>query len=214
MGKLQQGAGELDLQQCWHPSMAPSAEPTARVFFALVPPAEVRQRLGDLARETARRAHGRPVPSENMHVTLAFIGAWPVARLATLLDAAANVDGEPTYVVLDRLGAFRRAGIAWIGPSLVPDELMRLAASLAAALTAVGVPLDAQPYHPHVTLARRCRGPYPEAAAGPFAFDADRFVLMQSQTLAEGARYSVVADWSLRNRADQVESNPDASQHQ
>jgi 2'-5' RNA ligase len=178
--------------------MAHFAEPAARVFFALVPPPEVQQALGELARETARRAHGRPVPAKNMHVTLAFIGAWPVARLPTLLDAAADIHGEPTTVVLDTLGAFRRAGIAWIGPSLVPDALPRLAASLAGALSAAGVTLDAQPYRPHVTLARHCRGPYPEGAAGPFGFGADRFALMQSQTHAEGARYQSLATWPLR----------------
>lgn len=178
--------------------MAHSAEPAARVFFALVPPPEVQQALGELARETAWRAHGRPVPAENMHVTLAFIGAWPVARLPTLFDAAADVHGEPTNVVLDTLGAFGRAGIAWIGPSLVPDALTRLAASLADGLSAAGVALDAQPYRPHVTLARHCRGPYPESAAGPFGFDADRFALMQSQTHAEGARYRSLATWPLR----------------
>lgn len=177
--------------------MAHFAEPAARVFFALVPPPEVQQALGELARETARRAHGRPVPAENMHVTLAFIGAWPVARLPTLFDAAADVHGEPMNIALDRLGAFRRAGIAWIGPSLVPDALTRLAASLAGALSAAGVTLDAQHYRPHVTLARHCRGPYSEGAAGPFGFDANRFVLMRSQTRAEGARYQSLATWPL-----------------
>ncbi len=185
-----------------------SIAPTARVFFALVPPFEVQQALGQLARETARRAHGRPVPAENMHVTLAFVGAWPVARMATLFDAAVNIDVEPTNIVLDRLGAFRRAGIAWVGPSLVPDALTRLAASLADSLSAIGVILDAQPYRPHVTLARNCRGPYADGASGPFRFDANRFVLMQSQPRAEGARYSVVADWALPFERPRPNSDP------
>ncbi|HEX6795361.1 MAG TPA: RNA 2',3'-cyclic phosphodiesterase [Casimicrobiaceae bacterium] len=189
--------------------MPQSTAPTARVFFALVPPREVQQTLGEVALETARRAHGRPVPAENLHITLAFIGAWPVARLPTLLDAAARVHGEPMHIALDTLGAFRRAGIAWIGPSLVPDALTRLAMSLADALSVVGVVLDAQPYRPHVTLARHCRGPYPDGASGPFRFDADRFVLMQSQTPAEGARYSVVADWPLDFEQRGFEPNRD-----
>ena len=167
------------------------------MFFALVPPPAVQQALGELARETARRAHGRPVPAENMHVTLAFIGAWPLARLQTLRQAAAGVRGEQATIVLDSLGAFRRAGIGWIGPSRIPDALTRLAASLAHALSAAGVTLDAQPYRPHVTLARRCRGPYPGGAVAPLGFDADRFVLMQSSRRAEGARYRALADWSL-----------------
>lgn len=173
----------------------------ARIFFALVPPPEVQQALGELARETARRAHGRPVTAEDMHITLAFIGAWPVARFPTLFDAAANAHGEPMPVVLDRLGSFRRAGIAWVGPSLVPDALTRFAASLVDALSAAGAVLDAQPWRPHVTLARRCRGPWPEGTTAPLRFNADRFALMQSRTRAEGTRYSVVADWPLQSGA-------------
>lgn len=177
--------------------MPRSSQPAARVFFALVPPPSVQQAVGELARETARRAHGRPVPAENVHVTLAFIGAWPIARLPVLLNAAASVRGEPMRVVLDTQGGFRRAGIAWIAPSAPPAALMRLAASLAVTLSAAGARLDPQPYRPHVTVARRCRGPYPNGATDPLGFDADRFVLMQSDTRAEGARYRELSHFRL-----------------
>jgi len=173
------------------------AQGNARVFFALVPRADVRNALADLAGETARHAGGRPVFAENMHVTLAFIGAWPVVRLPALLDAAATVRGEAMRIVLDRQGAFRRAGIAWIGPSQPAAALMQLAETLTRALSAFGVILDEQPYRPHVTLARHCRGPYPDGAAGPFGFDADHFVLMQSQAGAARARYKALATWPL-----------------
>lgn len=176
-----------------------SAEPTARVFLALLPPPAAQRALGDLAREAARRAHGRPVPAENMHITLAFVGAWPIARMPILLDAARDVTGEPMRIALDDLGTFRRAGIAWIGSSSPSDALLRLQSSLAAALRSGGVAFDdLQPYRPHVTLARRCRGPYPHGATAPVVFDVHRFSLMQSQTGAEGARYRVLAEWPLR----------------
>lgn len=178
--------------------MTRSAEPTARVFFALLPPPAAQRALGDLARDTARRAHGRPVPAENMHVTLAFIGAWPLARLPALRDAALAVRGEPLHIVLDEFGAFRRAGIAWIGSSAPPATLMQFQSSLAAALVSGGVPFDAsQPFRPHVTLARRCRGPYPRGGHDPIAIEVDRFFLMASETRAEGARYRAVAEWRL-----------------
>ena len=179
--------------------MTCSAEPTARVFLALLPPPAAQRALGDLARETARRAHGRPVPAENMHVTLAFVGAWPIARMPMLTEAACDVVGESMHVVLDELGTFRRAGVAWIGSSSPPDALLRLQSALAAALRSGGVAFDdLQPYRPHVTLARRCRGPYPQGATTPVAFDVDRFSLMGSETRAEGARYRELGHWPLR----------------
>lgn len=177
--------------------MPRSVEPTTRVFFALLPPPSLQRALDELARDTARRARGRPVPAENLHVTLAFVGAWPIARLPVLLAAGAAMRGEPMRIVLDRQGAFRRAGIAWIAASAPPARLMALAAALADALAAAGVVLDAQPYRPHLTLARHCRGPYPHDAAGPFAWDVTDMALMQSETRTEGVRYRQLANWPL-----------------
>jgi 2'-5' RNA ligase len=178
--------------------MTRSAEPTARVFFALLPPPAAQRVLGDLARDTARRAHGRPVPAGNMHLTLAFIGAWPIARMPMLVDVARDVGRESMRIVLDEFGAFRRAGIAWIASSSPPDVLLKLQSALAAALRNADVAFDdVQPYRPHVTLARRCRGPYRQGATTPLAFDVDRISLMQSETRAEGARYRALAEWPL-----------------
>jgi len=179
--------------------MTRSAEPTARVFFALLPPPAAQRVLGDLARDTARRAHGRPVPAGNIHLTLAFIGVWPIARMPMLLDVPLDVGRASMRIVLDEFGAFRRAGIAWIASSSPPKALLQLQSMLASALRNAGVAFDdVQPYRPHLTLARRCRGPYPQGATTPVAFDVDRFSLMGSETRAEGARYRELGHWPLR----------------
>jgi 2'-5' RNA ligase len=154
--------------------------------------------LGDLARDVARRAHGRPVSADNVHATLAFVGAWPVPRLPELLAAGAALPGEPMRIALDRQGAFRRAGIAWISASQPPPVLGVLAQALSERLVASGVQLDARPFRLHVTLARRCRGPYESDPVGPFAWDVDALALMESDTRAEGARYRMLANWPLR----------------
>ena len=166
------------------------------MFFALVPPPPLAQSLGALARDVARRARGRPVPAENIHLTLAFIGAWPGARLPALLDAGAQFRGAAIELALDTLGGFRRAGVAWIGAPATP-ALTALATSLAARLAAAGVALDDRPLAPHVTLARKCRGPYPDERVTPFAWTADAVTLLESQTRAEGARYRALARWPL-----------------
>ena len=168
-----------------------------RVFYALVPPPPLQRGLGELAREIARHAHGRQVPADNIHLTLAFVGAWPVERLQTLLDVGAAIEGERFEIELDALGSFSRAGVAWIGAAAQPPALLRLASALAAALAAAGVAIEERPFHPHLTLARKCRGPYSSDPAGPFAWDVDRVALMQSDTRAEGARYKALATWPL-----------------
>ena len=64
-----------------------------RVFYAIVPPPPVREALGVLARTVGARVHGRVVRADNVHLTVAFVGAWPAARLATLRSAADAVRG-------------------------------------------------------------------------------------------------------------------------
>ena len=166
------------------------------MFFALVPPPPLGQSLGALARDVARRARGRPVPPEDIHLTLAFVGAWARARLPELLDIGAQLRGTAVELSLDTLGGFRRAGVAWIGAAATPP-LSALATSLAAALTAAGAVLEDRPLAPHVTLARKCRGPYPDERVTPLVWTADAVTLLESQTRAEGARYRPLARWPL-----------------
>lgn len=187
--------------------MPSSAEPAVRVFYALVPPPALQCALGEFAREVARRAHGRPVPAENIHLTLAFVGAWPSARLPVLTGIGAALEGAPMRVTLDVQGGFRRAGIAWIGPSCAPPALAALACTLAGALAQGGIGQEERPFHPHLTLARKCRGPHAQAAVGPYEWDVGEVSLMRSDTRAEGARYEPIAQWPLRGSA----TGPEAS---
>jgi 2'-5' RNA ligase len=176
--------------------MARPADPTARVFFALVPPPPLRAVLGALATGVAQRAHGRAVPADNLHVTVAFVGAWPLSRLAQWIDAGARCAARPIHVTLDTLGGFRRAGVAWLGASAPPEPLLDLGRSLNAELVAAGI-ASARPFHPHVTLARKCRGPFPRDSAGPYRLDIDALSLMQSQPDGTGVRYDVLRQWRL-----------------
>ena len=176
-------------------------EPAVRVFFALVPPPPLQRALAEVGRDVARRARGRPVPPDEIHLTLSFIGAWPVSRLSRLVEIGAGCIGDVTHVMLDTLGGFRRAGVAWIGISAPPTALIELAESLAAALADAGVATDERRFHPHLTLARRCHGACPQAAVGPYRWDVDALALMQSRSGPEGARYTVLQRWPLRTVA-------------
>jgi 2'-5' RNA ligase len=54
-------------------------------------------------------------------------------------------------LVLNRVGVFRRARVGWLAPEITPDTLVALHAALAAALIDASFPLEARPFHPHVT---------------------------------------------------------------
>ncbi|HWC46750.1 MAG TPA: RNA 2',3'-cyclic phosphodiesterase [Casimicrobiaceae bacterium] len=177
--------------------MASPSEPAARVFFAIVPPPATQAALADLARSIAPRVKGRAVPVENMHLTLAFVGPWADSRMHELHAAGAAVRGEPFRLTLDTLGGFRRAGIAWIGPSHPPPHLITLAAALGDALRNEDVSYDARVFRPHVTLARRVHGRRLEEIVDPVSFDVDAFSLMESKSQSAGVRYDALTSWSL-----------------
>ena len=176
-----------------------SAEPAARLFFALVPPPPLQRALGTLAASVALRTHGRAIAVDNVHLTIAFVGAWPLAKVSQWMDVGARCALKPFDVTLNRLGGFRRAGVAWIGTTSTPTALQQLASALAAELTAAGVIVEPRAFATHVTLARRCHGPYPNDAVGPYEWRVDALSLMRSYTEREAARYVEVARWPLRS---------------
>lgn len=167
-----------------------------RLFFALWPPAEPGAALADLARRHA--PHGaRRVPRDNLHITLAFVGAVDAATRVCLEQAAATLRGESFALTLDRIGAWPGPRILWLAPSAPPPALLRLAADLEQALLPCGYHPEARPYLPHVTLARKLAGACATLAVPPLHWPVRDFVLAESLTGSAGARYQVLARWPL-----------------
>ena len=123
-------------------------------------------------------------------------------RVAALRAAGlAAPAGIPAFdLSLDRVGAFRGAGIAWAGASSVPAELARLVSQLNDALTAEGFQTDPRPFQAHVTLARRCRRQPRANQATPIAWAVATLVLNASDLRSGGPRYRELAAWPLGPR--------------
>ncbi|MBS0325015.1 MAG: RNA 2',3'-cyclic phosphodiesterase [Proteobacteria bacterium] len=177
------------------PKPADASKP--RVFFAaaLAPP--LRDDISGLARRVARQCSGRPVPGDNLHLTLAFIGAIERSRLPAVLAAGSAVRAGATTIDLDRLGGFRRAAVAWVGPSAPVPALDALAADVLRTLGEANIGCDARAFHPHVTIARHCRA-MPEAGpAGPWRWRIGEIVLFESPAGTGRSRYRALATWPL-----------------
>jgi 2'-5' RNA ligase len=174
-----------------------------RVFFALWPDADARERLAALARIVTEQSKGRAPPPDNLHLTLAFVGEVPASSVATLraVGLAAAWAAAPFTLTLDRIGTFRRTGIAWAGASVVPGELSRLAQCLADALASHDFPIEHRTFAAHVTLARRCRERGDLAPSAPIAWSADRIVLNVSEQAPGGPRYRELDRWPLEKAA-------------
>lgn len=176
-----------------------------RVFFGVKPPAELRRTLGAMARIAAHEARGRAVPDDNLHLTLVFVGDVSASMLPELSRIGASVakrsgddaGDDRTRLVLDRLDAFARARVAWLGPSCVPEWLVTLAHALELALDAAGIEYDRRPFRAHLTLARSCRGPLVARAIDPLAWRIDSLVLLRSPRGVAGGRYETIGSWAL-----------------
>ena len=103
---------------------------------------------------------GRPTPTTNIHLTLAFLGMLDESserHAAEALLTTARMCG-PVSLSLGRLGAFdhRRGGIVWRGVTQ-QEGLLVLWQTLVRELAARELPVDEKPFVPHVTLVRGAR---------------------------------------------------------
>ena len=168
-----------------------------RLFFALWPDAAVAARLHQAAQTAHAACGGRLMHRETLHVTLAFLGDVPAARMADIEAAAAGIVAAPFTLELDRLGYWKHNRILWAGCTQVPAALTRLADSLAQDLRAAGFELETRPFAVHATLLRdaHCTAavPPPAAIRWPLA----DFALVGSRRGPDGSRYEVLKRWPL-----------------
>ena len=137
-----------------HPPTAAPA--TARLFVAVWPGAA--ERAGLLRWQAACRwpPGARPASAERLHLTLHFLGDVPGQRLPALAGGL-DVPSAPFELLLDRAAVWPN-GVAVLLPAAVPPALRELHDRLGDALRRLGLPFDARPFRPHVTLARRAAG--------------------------------------------------------
>jgi len=170
----------------------------ARLFLALWPEAPLRARLATYRDAWRWPAGAKPVADATLHLTLHFIGALARARIPTLTAALAAVPVAKT--VLRPGGAeLWRGGIAILR---IDDDavLAGLHERLGAVLTNAGIAVDARPFAPHVTLARKAAKGEPPAGRPAFEWRANGFALVESLP-GGSARYEVLSGFGVAAQA-------------
>ena len=162
-----------------------------RLFVALEPSPAFRYALSLLQDHLrAEGVTGRWLHPSNLHMTLAFIGAWTEDVTECLPAISA-----PFRISLGGVGIFPGAKVLWAGvePS---RELDALAEEVRKKLDLAGIPYDKQPFYPHITLARK---PYIPDNISISTFEvppADMTVrdvcLYKSEHLENGMAYTVI----------------------
>ena len=173
-----------------------SEAPTQRLFFALWPSEDVRAGLAEvMASLHVRRA--KPVPAENLHITLLFLGSVTAQTRICAEKIAAGIAGHPFELSLDQIGFWPQSGILWLGARELPESLVALARDLRHGIAGCGIDLDARPFKPHVTLMRKALVVRRERPLGAVAWRVDDFVLVESKTTRDGSHYQVLTSWRL-----------------
>ncbi|HEY5702588.1 MAG TPA: RNA 2',3'-cyclic phosphodiesterase [Gammaproteobacteria bacterium] len=166
---------------------------TGRLFLAYWPDPACRKSFSKLAKQLSLR-NARLIKPENIHLTLVFLGHVDEKTLPQLTRSLETIATEPIELVFDQLGWWQRSQVIWVAPASVPDNLLILVDNLNSTAHGCGFKVDERPYSPHITLARKVRQPPVRPEFKPVTWLLRDWVLVRSETLPEGARYTPI--WS------------------
>ncbi len=167
-----------------------------RLFFSLIPGEGVRSQIIEVAKRFPAVKGMRPVPSNNLHITLLFLGSVEDKGRKCLENNIFNICSRPFMLRLDQYGYFKRSQSIWLGCSC-PDELNSLVEHLKSSGVQCSLDFDDQPYKPHVTLFRKARQvDFPDA---PVAIDwkVSEFHLVESVSHENTTRYNKIVSCRL-----------------
>ena len=132
-----------------------------RTFIAVEIPLHV-QKLIQQATDSLRKELGssliRWVPTQNIHITLKFLGDVSPANVGHLTQILRNeADSCPAFdITISRLGSFpslRRPRILYIGTQ-APAELDALQRGIESACARLGYESEGRDFSPHLTIGR------------------------------------------------------------
>ena len=172
----------------------PPTPDSARLFLALCPDAHVKAALAAHARGWHWPVGAALYDPHDWHVTLHFIGSVPRQRLAEL-GAGLDVPAGPFELRFGQPARWSK-GLALLLPVTVPEALQQLHERLGQALTRLGLPADARPYQPHITLARCAAQAVPPQTAPAFVWRVQGYALMES-TGESGQRYRLLHSYGV-----------------
>jgi 2'-5' RNA ligase len=184
-----------------------------RIFVAIPLP-------GDVAATVARQVPDHPalrrVDAALLHFTLAFVGSIPDDQVADVTKAvrAGSRRARAFTVTIDDVGRFPAGGaprVVWAGARdpAVTAAVVELGTAVRAELARHGVPFDAKPLRPHVTLARVRENASPDdqrqvrdalahlRAPEALSFVARAVHVMESHLSPKGPRYESRAEVAL-----------------
>jgi len=171
---------------------------TARLFFAIQPPIEIRSVLNGLAKKVTSIPNGRSVKRDNIHLTLVFLGDVAVDKINTLCEIAVGITALPFSLLIQGTTYWKKNRMVMANCEQFPAELFALAEALKSALVAAGFDCEERQYRPHITLVRNANEHKAVQLEMPIQWNVNDWVLMQSRLSVDGVRYTELGRWSCR----------------
>ena len=159
-----------------------------RLFIAIKLNSEIRNALTDVQKHLIRRGvSGNYTNTDNLHITLAFIGEYDEPDFVT--EVISEVPFSPFPISLSALGHF--GDLWWVG---ISDnvELASYVKRLHQALSEAGIPFDKKKFSPHITLIRKAIGTLPAVSVPKTAMSVDHISLMRSERGPKGMIYTEI----------------------
>jgi RNA 2',3'-cyclic 3'-phosphodiesterase len=184
--------------------------------------AAVQQRAEQHLRQARLASPFTWTPAEKTHITLRFLGETTDEQRSSILNGLTTIatQADSFQLAFHGLGCFpnfRRPRVLWIGLQGDLDALRQLQAPVEQLAQQAGFPAEERPFSPHLTIARTRRDADPAGlskagqavrefaqalTADPQLLPATTFtihevVLMRSELLPGGARYTPLATFGL-----------------
>ena len=176
-----------------------------RLFFALWPDANTRERLADAAHAVRLGPATRLVAQENYHLTLVFIGEVADSQRALLQAIGRSHGVRRCRIEFDAYEYWREPKVlvaaARNSPAALVDQGKRLRSDLAANRLGELALQAPAPLRPHVTLARKVAQAPVLQAMTPFSWTPLHLSLVRSDTGGLQSVYTVVDTWPLLDEA-------------
>jgi len=165
-----------------------------RLFFALWPDDETRNAIARIVKQVAPLHQGKSIRTDNLHLTLAFLGHVNKAQRDCVERVAESISITPFSLCLEHLGVFPRAKVLWLGIKEQPEALIQLANKLANGARNCEIKLDEKAFKPHVSLIRKVNR-LSELEIEPIYWSVNQFCLVHSTSHDGEVGYRVVKSW-------------------
>lgn len=182
-------------------------EKQTHFFFAVKLPDETKERMKDHF-EKLREIFPfkRWVHHQDLHITLAFLGAAPMDRLTqTQKNVSSVVQGVKRFKLsIHQLGLFGKleSPRVFFADTEQSNELQLIRHKVFTACEEAGFKLETRPFRPHITLARKWSGNEPfqkerlavwkEIQPEPLTFEAAEIALYQTH-LDKSPKYEAIS---------------------